>query len=147
MNDKYFLDTNILIYSFDRHTSRKTRRSQEVLEHALETHQGILSTQVIQEFLNVATTKFSKPLTSSDAYQFLDTVLLPLCAVYPSAELYRLALELQSDTQYSFYDCLIIAAALQANCTTLYSEDLHHGHNIRGMIIRNPFLPATSRNS
>lgn len=142
MNDKYFLDTNILIYSFDRHTSRKTRRSQELLKDALETHQGIISTQVIQEFLNVATTKFSKPITSSDAHQFLATVLLPLCAVYPSAELYQLSLELQSETQYSFYDSLIIAAALQANCLILYSEDLHHSHNIRGMIVRNPFLPT-----
>jgi len=142
MNDKYFLDTNILIYSFDRHTSRKTRRSKELLKDALETHQGIISTQVIQEFLNVATTKFSKPITSSDAHQFLATVLLPLCAVYPSAELYQLSLELQSETQYSFYDSLIIAAALQANCLILYSEDLHHRHNIRGMIVRNPFLPT-----
>lgn len=143
MSAKFFLDTNIIVYTFDVRASQKKRRAQELVEHALRTQEGLVSTQVVQEFLNVATSKFSVPLKSSDAQQFLQEVLAPLCSVFPSIDLYRQALVLQQDTQYSFYDSLIIGAAIQAGCDTLYSEDLQHSQHIRGLRILNPFLSSS----
>jgi predicted nucleic acid-binding protein len=131
------------VYTFDVKAPKKKRRAQELLEQALRTREGVVSTQVVQEFLNVATNKFSVPLRLSDAQQYLQDVLSPLCSVFPSIDLYRQALVLQQDTQYSFYDSLIIGGALQAGCDTLYSEDLQHGQQIRDLRIINPFAPPS----
>lgn len=144
MSAKFFLDTNIVVYTFDSGAPKKKRRAQELVEQALRTQEGMVSTQVVQEFLNVATTKFSVPLKLSDTQQYLQDVLGPLCLVFPSIDLYRQALVLQQDMQYSFYDSLIIAGALQADCDALYSEDLQHGQQIRGMRILNPFISSSS---
>jgi len=140
MSAKFFLDTNILVYTFDSGAPKKKRRAQELVEQALRNLEGFVSTQVVQEFLNVATSKFAVPLKVSDAQQYLQDVLNPLCSVFPSIDLYRQALTLQQETRYSFYDSLIIGGALQAGCGKLYSEDLQHGQQIRGLQIINPFL-------
>ncbi|MGD9850814.1 MAG: PIN domain-containing protein [Nitrospirales bacterium] len=142
MSAKFFLDTNILVYTFDNGAPKKQRRAQELVEQALRTQEGVVSTQVVQEFLNVATTKFAAPLVFSDAQQFLHDVLAPLCAVFPSVDLFRQALILQQETRYSFYDSLIIGGALQAGSEILYSEDLQHGQRIRELHILNPFVPT-----
>ncbi len=140
MSARYFLDTNIVVYTFDASAVRKKRRAQELMEHALQTQEGVVSTQVVQEFLNVATTKFTSPLKPADVQQYLHDVLAPLCTVFPSIDLFRHALELQRETHYSFYDSLIIGGALQAGCETLYSEDLQHSQRIHSLQIINPFL-------
>lgn len=140
MSAKFFLDTNIVVYTFDTTAPQKKRRAQELVELAVRTLEGVVSTQVVQEFFNVAMTKFVRPLTFHDAQQYLHDVLAPLCTVFPSIDLFRLALDLQHETQYSFYDSLIIGGALQAGCETLYSEDLQHGQKIRHLHILNPFL-------
>ena len=99
MSAKFFLDTNIVVYTFDSSAPKKKRRAQELIEQALRSQEGVVSTQVVQEFLNVATTKFSVPLTLSDAQQYLHDVLGPLCSVFPSIDLYRQALILQPITK------------------------------------------------
>ena len=139
MSGKYFLDTNIFIYSFDTASQKKQDTATDLIESSLHNHTGIISTQIVQEFLNVATRKFATPLTLHDAYRYMDMVLAPLCSVYPSLTLYRSALEVQEKTAYSFYDSLIIAAALHANCKTLYSEDLQHHRSVQGLTIIDPF--------
>lgn len=93
----------------------------------------------MQEFLNVATQKFSVPLASSDVKFYFKQVLLPLCEVYPSSTLYTDALDIKENHKFSFYDSLILAAALSAHCKVLYSEDLQDGRRIGSMVIRNPF--------
>jgi predicted nucleic acid-binding protein len=103
----------------------------------------VVSTQVVQEFLNVATSKFTTPLTFSDAQQYLHDVLGALSTVFPSIDLFRNALALQQETRFSFYDSLIIGGALQAGCDALFSEDLQHNQQIRGLKILNPFLSSS----
>ncbi len=142
MSAKFFLDTNIVVYTFDAESPQKKRRAQELVEQALRTHEGVVSTQVVQEFLNVATTKFAAPLALSDAQQYLHDVLAPLCTVFPSIDLFQQALGLQQETMYSFYDSLIIMGALQAGSDILYTEDLQHGQQIRGLQILNPFASS-----
>jgi predicted nucleic acid-binding protein len=142
MNDKFFLDTNILVYTFDDGDSGKRARARELVAEALSESHGIISYQVIQEFLNAALRKFVKPLSAADAERYLTVVLEPLCAVFASVELYHQAIDIAERWMYSFYDSLIVASALQAGCTVLYSEDLQHGQKIGGLRILNPFVES-----
>ena len=140
MKDKFFLDTNIIIYSFDNTQSQKQKTAQELIQKSLASGKGIISYQVIQEFLNVAMRKFNVPLKIIDAKIFLEQVLIPICGIYSSSELYYFALDIQNSTQYSFYDSLIVASAIKSGCSTLYSEDLQNGRIIGGLTIKNPFV-------
>jgi predicted nucleic acid-binding protein len=139
MSVKYFIDTNVFVYSFDSRQTLKKERSVALIQEALKTNAGIISTQVIQEFLNVATQKFSVPLKTEDARAYLRLVMNPLCQIYPNLALYESCLELQAETRYSFYDSLILAAALQGGCDVLYSEDLHDGQGVQSVKIVNPY--------
>jgi predicted nucleic acid-binding protein len=139
MNGKYFIDTNVFVYSFDDRQPVKKARSMALIQDGLKSGTGITSTQVIQEFLNVATQKFAVPIKPEDSKVYLRLVLNPLCQIYPNLALYESCLELQGETRYSFYDSLILAAALQGGCKILYSEDLQDGQEIRGISIVNPF--------
>jgi predicted nucleic acid-binding protein len=139
MSDKYFLDSNIILYSVDSRDSKKQKKAIELVEIAINSGDGVISWQVVQECLNTVSGKFSQQFKPADRDLFLSDYLMPLCAVYPSFSLYRQSLALQKKTRYSFYDSLIIAGALEADCSQLYSEDMHHGHEIQGLKILNPF--------
>jgi predicted nucleic acid-binding protein len=140
MNGKFFLDSNILVYSFDSRDLAKQQRAQQLVNQALFNQTGIISYQVTQEVLNTARRKFEKTLTIEDCQLFLTQVLMPICQVYPCIELYQKALNIHEQLKFSFYDSLVIAAALQAKCQTLYTEDLRHGQIIDSTLhIINPF--------
>lgn len=139
MNGSFFLDTNILIYTFDDRSPAKKDQARELVARAFEDRTGLISSQVVQEFLNVAGSKFEKPLSHEDLRLYLDRVLMPLCQVYPSADLYHRALDVSARWRYGFYDSLIVAAALEAGCVTLLSEDLQHGQRIEGLSVVDPF--------
>jgi len=140
MSGKFFLDTNIFVYSFDARHAPKQKKAQGLIEKALSSHDGLVSYQVVQEFLNVALRKFEKPLTPPEARTYLDTVLAPLCRTLPTIQLYQQALELREETGFGFYDSLILASALEAGCKTLYTEDLSHQQRIGNLTVQNPFL-------
>ncbi len=137
---RFFLDTNILVYSFDESAPLKRAVAQELVERALTTRQGLVSYQVIQEFLDVAGTRFAEPLSFEHRHAYLDRVLAPLCEVFASTGLFARALEVQERYGYSFYDSLIVAGALEADCTVLYTEDLKAGQRIGVMEIVDPFV-------
>ena len=139
MPDRYFLDSNIFIYSFDQSAPEKQRKAQNLIQQVLSDHSGVVSSQVIQEFLNVATRKFQPNMTCVEATQYLNTVLAPMCEVFVSLTLFQSALNIRDETGYSFYDSLIVAAAHAGNCRYLLSEDLQAGRVIRDLEIRNPF--------
>lgn len=138
MSDRAFLDTNVLVYTFDSREPVKQTRAIELVSEALQGH-GMISYQVVQEFLSVASRKFVQPFSAADCRDYLDSVLEPLCEVFPTMDLYRRAVELMERWKYGLYDSLIIAAALDGDCRTLYSEDLHDGQVIEGLTIANPF--------
>ena len=111
------------------------------MEQALASHLGCTSYQVIQEFANVATRKFAQCFTTDECKQFIDAAMQPLNRVSSSPALINAALDLQSETHYSFYDSLVLAAALQAGADVLYTEDLQHNQLVDGTLrIVNPFL-------
>jgi predicted nucleic acid-binding protein len=135
-----FIDSTVVLYLFDEVDAQKRQVAETLVAQALETRDASLSFQVVQETLNVITRKLATPVTPEDARRFLDQVLAPLWDVMPSLALYQRAIAIQARYRYGFYDALIIAAALEAGCTRLYSEDLQHGQQIDGLIIENPFL-------
>jgi predicted nucleic acid-binding protein len=137
--EKFFLDTNIFVYTFDSRSPSKRGRASGLVAQALETRRGVISYQVVQEFLNVATRKFDQPMQVSEAQVYLARILMPLCEVFPDSALYSQALSIRSETQLSFYDSLIVSSAITAGCPTLWTEGLQHGQRIRGVEIRDPF--------
>ena len=139
MKDKFFIDTNIFVYTFDKSNAAKRMKADKLVKKALVHNNGCISYQVIQEFLNVATRKFTVPLSTQDAEKYLDHVLSPLCRIFSSIDLYHHALDIKERWQFSFYDSLIIAAARAADCNILYSEDLQHNQKIESLTIINPF--------
>jgi predicted nucleic acid-binding protein len=139
MSAEFFLDTNLLVYSFDEANPAKRDKARELIEQALQSRRGVISWQVAQEFMNVALNKWQKPMTPADAREYLQTVLHPLCYVYPSSEIWLAALRIAEESRYRFYDSLIVAAAIQSGATILYSEDLQDGRRFGPLQICNPF--------
>lgn len=134
-----FLDSNIFVYLFDDTDDRKRDIARKKVYRALRTGKAIISFQVVQETLNVITRKLPAPATPEQAGLFLAGTLAPLWKVNPSRALYRRALHLQAVYQLAFYDSLIVAAALEAGCRTLFTEDLQDGQVIERLAIKNPF--------
>jgi predicted nucleic acid-binding protein len=140
MSDRFFLDTNIFVYSFDQSAPAKARRAAQLIREALTTQKGVISYQVVQEFFNVALKRFSQPMPAVDAGQYLIAVFRPLLAVHSSQAIYAEALFLHAQSGLSWYDSLIVSAAIQARCKILFSEDLQHGQRFGTLQVRNPFL-------
>jgi predicted nucleic acid-binding protein len=140
MKDKFFLDTNIIIYSFDSSAAEKKKKAIKLISHALENNLGVVSFQVVNEFSNAALRKFKTPLSTIDLRDYIKNVLAPMCLVHSSFPLLEIAYNILEQTGFSFYDSLIVAAANQADCKILYTEDLQHGRKIAGVEIINPFI-------
>ena len=142
-----FLDTNIFVYAFLASEPRKRAKAVELIETCLGSGRGCISYQVVQEFANVARKKFATKLSSDDCKAFIDAAMQPLNKVASSTTLIHTALDLQDELKYSFYDCVMIAAALQAGSSKLYSEDLQHWQLVRGTLrVANPFLEVVHEN-
>ena len=140
MNVRFFLDTNIFVYSFDENAPKKSDRASELIRQAVRSRNGIVSYQVVQEFLNVALRRFTHPMTAAEAQQYLATTLRPLMAVNSSAALYVEALRIASSYSLSWYDSVVVAAAIEGGAHVLYTEDLQHGQEFGNLRIENPFL-------
>ena len=140
MSDRFFLDTNIFVYSFDQSTARKAEEADRLIHQALATGKGVISYQVVQEFFNLAYRRFPEPMHLDQAEQFLSSVLRPLWAVYSSPSLCLRALQILERFRLQWYDALIVASALEAKCGILYSEDFQNGQKFDDLEIRNPFL-------
>ncbi len=111
-----------------------------IVRDALLLGNGCISTQVVQECLNVALHKAQVALTLEAARRYLEVVLAPLVQVTANEALYHRALDVQARWRLSFYDSLIVASALVSGCKTLLSEDLQHGQRLDGLTVVNPFL-------
>lgn len=137
MPDRTFLDTNVLVYLYDRDSPDKQKRAREILEQ----HLGgslILSTQVLQEFFVTVTRKLASPLTKEEALEALeDLVAFPVVGIDENAV--TAAARLSVDHQISLWDALILISAESAGCQRVLTEDLQDGWKILGLEIQNPF--------
>ncbi len=139
MSDRFFLDTNVLIYSFDSTAPAKAQCALALIREAHRTHKGFISFQVVQEFFNFALRRAAPPMAIPDATQYLSTILEPLLAVHSSPGFYSEALRTYSRYRLSWYDSLIVTAAFEADCGILYSEDLQDGQRFGQTRVKNPF--------
>lgn len=140
-----FLDTNVVVYALDADSGAKGKVARGLLSGALADGTGMVSFQVVQETLQVIGSKFARRVEPVDRLATLEEVLTPLWKIQPSTALYASALALQERYGFSFYDSLIVAAALAGGCTRLLSEDLQHGQKIDDLRIENPFLSSGKR--
>ncbi|MCY3852774.1 MAG: PIN domain-containing protein [Gammaproteobacteria bacterium] len=140
MSVESFLDTNLFVYQLTAEDEAKSKIAEKLIRKGIRTGRSCISFQVVQECLNVIARHAETALTAEQAKRYLDTSLKPLWRIYPSAPLYQRALDIQALHRFSFYDSLIIAAAQEAGCKILYSEDLQHGQQIDSLTIQNPFL-------
>jgi predicted nucleic acid-binding protein len=138
---RYFLDTNIFVYSVDPAEPAKQRIAGDLVRDSLQNGRGVISFQVVQEFCSLARRKFAAPFAWNDLRDYFQQVLAPLCEVHSSTDLYRSCLDIAEQTGYSYYDSLILAAAASGGCKTLFSEDLQSGQMLVGLEIVNPFQP------
>jgi predicted nucleic acid-binding protein len=139
MSGRFFLDTNVFVYAFDAKAPAKAKKAAQLIRQASDTGEGIVSYQVVQEFFNVALRRFAQPMSIAEGEQYLITVFRPLLAVHSSPAMYVEGLRIAGKHRFAWYDSLIIAAALEGKCETIYSEDFQHGRVIEGLRIENPF--------
>lgn len=140
MNVKFFLDTNVIVYAFGPSFPEKAKIAQRLVAEGAADKHTIISYQVVQEFINVALRGFRQAIVRSDLESFVLTALFPMMAISSSPALLIAALRLQGENQLSWYDALIVAAAIQGGCKILYSEDLQHGRRFGDLVVENPFL-------
>jgi predicted nucleic acid-binding protein len=133
MPDKAFFDTNVLIYATVSGDSRR-ERAQRLMAQG-----GAISVQVLNEFVAVARRKMRMPW--KDVIEALDAIRILFPApVAITVATHNTALKVATQYGFGIYDALIAASALEANCSTLYSEDLHDGQVLADQLtIQNPF--------
>ncbi len=139
MNAKFFVDTNLLLYGYDKDANEKHEIAVTWLKQLWETQTGIISTQVLQEFYVNATRKISPPISPARVREIL-TDYLSWQVEINTPDTILFASKLQERHCLSFWDAMIIAAARQGGANILLTEDLNHGQIIEGIRIQNPFL-------
>jgi predicted nucleic acid-binding protein len=134
MSGRAFFDSNVLIYAMVSGDSRRERAQQLIADG------GVISVQVLNEFVAVARRKMRMPW--EDVMEALDAVRILFPApVAIAMDTHEAALEIAQQYGFGIYDALIAAAALKARCAVLYSEDMQDGQVVEGKLtIRNPFL-------
>lgn len=137
MKDKYFFDSNILVYMQDATDKQKQQTARNLLFACAKNGTAVISTQCLQEFYNVVANKLKqdKITTKQIIHSFAQNI--PVIQITPA--LIENAIDISIQTQFSFWDSLIISAAEKAKCDILYSEDLNDGQIVNGVMIRNPF--------
>ena len=138
MADKFFVDTNILVYAYDRSSGRKHQKAKTVVEELWRSAGGVVSTQVLQELAANLRRKCTPPLGTDDTRQLIQDYLAWEVVVNgPESTLQ--ALDLESRYKISFWDALVLHAAETAGAATLYSEDLSHRQRYGSVQVLNPF--------
>jgi len=138
MNGKTFVDTNILVYAHDTETGTRHERAREAIEELWHSGQGVVSTQVLQEFFVNVRSKTKRPPSLQDAKRIIQDYLTWEVVVNDGPAIVR-AIEIEERYQVSFWDAMILQSAETAGVDVLLSEDLSHGQQYGGVQVRNPF--------
>ena len=140
MNDKTFIDTNILIYAHDVDAKAKHRIANEILRDLWGERTGVLSMQVLQEFYINVTRKIRTPLPKDSARLVVSSYAI-WCMETTPAEI-SAAFRIEDESRIGFWDALIVSSAARSGAARILSEDLSAGQRISGILIENPFAGA-----
>ena len=135
---KCFFDTNVLVYLFDADSPGKRRTARALLDKHTAAGDILLSTQVLQEFYVTVTRQLARTLDAGVASEVV-SALAQLPIVQIDTKLILAAIHRSRSNQLSFWDALIVQAAIEGHATTLYSEDMQHGRVLDGLRLVNPF--------
>jgi predicted nucleic acid-binding protein len=140
MKDKVFLDTNVFVYAIDSSPRERKKRdiARELISKTIERENGVISIQVVQEFFQVSTQRIKVPISIDDAIEYLKYISI-MEIVIPQFEMVILAARLHQKYQFSFWDAMIIQAALTVGCKEIHSEDMQDGLIIDDIKITDPF--------
>jgi predicted nucleic acid-binding protein len=138
---KTFVDTNVLVYAHDTDAGDRHAVAKVLLAELWDSREGILSTQVLQEFYAVVTRKFKPPMSRTKARAIV-AAYGEWCAVATEPALTVSASRLEEEHTVSFWDALIVQAGIQAGAERLVSEDFQDGRRFGTLTIHNPFRPA-----
>jgi predicted nucleic acid-binding protein len=137
-----FLDTNVLVYRFDNDAPQKQQAARKAYIEAVSAGTVLISTQVLQEFYAALSTKFAKRVSREIVLRAVHMLVdLPIVQITPA--LILAAIGKQQRYTISFWDALIVQAAIAGGARRIYSEDMQHGLEVDGVRIENPFLTAT----
>lgn len=142
MNDRTFVDTNVLVYAHDVDAKAKHEAAKNVLRDLWSVRTGVLSVQVLQEFYVNVTRKIPRPLPKEAARQVVSAY--NIWCVETAASDISMAFKIEDASKIGFWDALIVASAVKSGAARILSEDLKAGQVIAGVRIENPFL-KTSR--
>lgn len=135
MSDRSFLDTNILVYAFDSGSPEKQKKCREIIKQLADSGDGVVSTQVMQEFYVAVTRKLGvDPLVAKGVLKTFAVFEI----IQVSTLLIQEAIDCSILNQLSFWDSLILATAASAGCSMVMSEDLNAKQTVLGVKIRNP---------
>jgi predicted nucleic acid-binding protein len=135
MPDRIFLDANILVYAQDAGTPEKRIKSRNIITTLADSGNGVISTQVMQEFFVAATRKLGvDPLAVKGVLKTFAVFEI----IQVSVALIHDAIDCSILNRLSFWDSLILATAASAGCSTVFSEDLNSGQTVLGVKIHNP---------
>ena len=133
-----FLNTNILVYAYDRSAGQKHRLARQLVEECWENENGCLSLQVLQEFYVTVTRKIAAPLEPQAARQIVADLAQWRIHTPQASDLLQ-AIDLQQQYQLAFWDALVVQSAASLGCKHLLSEDLNHGQTYGNVQVINPF--------
>ena len=134
--ERCFIDTNLLIYADSGDEPVKQRIALSLLKQLRLNQTGVLSTQVLNEYCNVALNKLKLPHADiREQMQFWEQYEV----VQVTPAIIHMGLDLHQTRSLGFFDALIVAAAKTSGCTVLYSEDMNAGEMVNGVRIVNPF--------
>lgn len=138
---KYFFDTNVLVYLFDADSPGKRKQARALFQAHAGAGDILLSTQVLQEFYVVVTRKLERPLGAAAAAEATENFAeLPMVNI--DSKLVLSAIRRSHASRLSFWDALIVQAAIEGHASTLYSEDMQNGLTLDSLKVVNPFLGA-----
>ena len=137
-DDKTFIDTNIIIYAYDVTAGKKHGTARIIITDLWDSGLGVISTQVLQEFFVNVVQKIPKPIDKQQAKEIVRDFLKWHVVVNTGDSIVD-AMDICLRFEYSFWDSMIIEAAIKGGATVLISEDLQDGQVISGVTIKNPF--------
>ena len=138
---RVFVDTNVLVYAYDRSEPEKQARAVDVLDNLVQSGAGLISAQVLAEFYVTITRKLSVPLTTAQAYESLKNYLNAWSIVETNGLIVLEAARGVRDYQLNYWDAQVWAAARLNQCQIVLSEDFNSGTVLEGVRFVNPFDP------